>query len=313
MRLHWSLVKHAIALLALVVITACAHLTHPALQADLRSADESFDNQQYGIAVTKYLALLEGLEPGTTHASVLFRLAMCYYSLNSYYDARQSFESYLNLYPKGKDADRSRRYLEKIHQEYDKKEQQQQAGIQKVMERIKELKALVEKNFQDARNHFELGNAYWNLAQYQEAVKEYFRAIELDRSYKENALIKSRLIFDLEGNVVPFTPRERVELVREKQPIVIYNTFSSRARDWYKSQENIYIVTGQAKNQSTRPVLNLRIEVTLFNTYGNVVDVKTIYVGNVFPQEVRSFRADFANIREIANIDRFECKPIFGQ
>ncbi len=299
--------------LLVVVLVACAHLTNPTLQSDLRSADQSFNNKQYGIAVTKYLSLLEGLEPGTTHASVLFRLAECYYNLNSYYDARQSFESYLNLYPEGEDADPSRRYLEKIRREYDKREAQYQAGIQKEMERISELKALVEKNFQDASYHFELGNAYWNLAQYQEAVKEYFRAIELDRSYKENALIKSRLIFDLEGNIIPFTPRERVELEREKQPIVIYNTYASPARDWYKGQQNMYIVTGQAKNQSTRPVLNLRIEVTLVNTYGNVLDVKTTYLGNLFPQEVRSFRADFANISDIANIDRFECEPKFAR
>ena len=299
--------------LLVVVLVACAHLTNPTLQRDLRSADKSFHNKQYGIAVTKYLSLLEGLDPGTTHASVLFRLAECYYNLNSYYDARQSFESYLKLYPDREDADRSRRYLEKIRREYDKREAQYQAGIQKEMERISELKALVEKNFQNARYHFELGNAYWNLAQYQEAVKEYFQAIELDRSYKQNALIKSRLIFDLEGNVIPFTPRERIELEREKEPIVIYNTFGARARDWYRSQQNKYIVTGQAKNQSTRPVLNLRIEVTLVNTYGNVLDVKTTYLGNVFPQEVRSFRADFANISDVANIDRFECKPLFGR
>jgi len=296
-----------------LVLGACAHLTNPNLQRDLRSAEKSFDSEQYGIAITKYLSLLEGLGPGTTHANVLFQLAECYYNLNSYYDARQSFESYLKLYPQGQDTDRSKRYLEKIHREYNKKEAQYQAGIQKEMERISELKALVEKNFQDARYHFELGNAYWNLAQYQEAVKEYFQAIELDRSYKQNALIKSRLIFDLEGNVIPFTPRERVELEREKQPIVIYNTYASPARDWYRSQQNKYIVTGQVKNQSTRPVLNLRIEVTLFNTYGNVLDAKTTYLGNLFPQEVRSFRADFANISDIANIDHFESKPLFGR
>ena len=310
-----SRVRLRIQLLGVLVLVlgACAHLTNPTLQSDLRSADQSFHNKQYGIAVTKYLSLLEGLGPGTTHASVLFRLAECYYNLNSYCDARQSFESYLKLYPDREDTDRSRRYLEKIRREYDKREAQYQAGIQKEMERISELKALVEKNFQDAGYHFELGNAYWNLAQYQEAVKEYFQAIELDRSYKQNALIKSRLIFDLEGNVIPFTPRERIELEREKEPIVIYNTFASRARDWYRSQQNKYIVTGQAKNQSTRPVLNLRVEVTLFNTYGNVLDVKTTYLGNVFPQEVRSFRADFANISDIANIDHFECEPIFAR
>ena len=214
-------------LLSIVKSGTCAYLTNLTLQSDLRSADQSFHNKQYGIAVTKYLSLLEGLDPGTTHASVLFRLAECYYNLNSYYDARQSFESYLKTYPDREDADRSRRYLEKIRREYDKREAQYQAGIQKEVERISELKALVEKNFQDAGYHFELGNAYWNLAQYQEAVKEYFQAIELDRSYKQNALIKSRLIFDLEGNVIPFTPRERIELEREKEPIVIYNTFAS--------------------------------------------------------------------------------------
>jgi tetratricopeptide (TPR) repeat protein len=312
MRLPIYLKASLLGVVALILV-ACAHLSNPTLQTDLRSADQSLQDKQYGVAVTKYLALLGGLDPGPTHAAVLFRLAVCYYSLNSYYDARQSFESYLKLYPEGNDADRSSRYLEKIRLEYNTKEEQYQAEIQKETKRISELKALAEKNFQDARYHFELGNAYWDLAQYQEAVKEYFRAIELDRSYGQNALIKSRLIFDLEGNIVPFAPRERIELEREKNPILIYNTFASRARDWYRSQQNIYIVTGQVKNQSTKPVLNLCVEVTLFNTYGNILDVKTTYLGNIFPQEIRSFRVDFSTISNIADIDYFECKPIFAK
>ena len=279
---------------------------------EINSARDSYDTGRYSEAVSKFMVISEKYKDPEIKELSQFKIGQSYYQMKSYYDARVELQKYMEQYPKGKYQQEAQKLLEGIKEVYEEKEMTERKKIIAEQDKVKELQKQLEGNYQQANTHFELGNSYWNLGNYTDAVKEYFVAMDMDQTYRDNELIKSRILFDLDGKIIPITPSERVKMEIEKDPIVVFNTNSYSARDRFQASKSIYVITGQVKNRSTKPILNLRIEVTLYNNLSAILETKETFVGNLLPAEIRSFSIRIPNFDDVINVQRFECKPVYS-
>jgi len=295
-----------------LVFSGCAVHNQIPVTNEINSARDSFDAGRYSEAVSKFMVILEKYRDSEIKELSQFKIGQSYFQMKSYYDARVELQKYIEQYPKGKYQQEAMKLLDAIKEVYEEKELDERKKIIAEQEKIKSLQQQLEANYQQANTHFELGNSYWNLGNYAGAVKEYFLAMDMDTSYRDNELIKSRLLFDLDGKIIPITPSEKVKMEIEKDPVVIFNANSYSARDRFQAKKSIYVITGQVKNRSTRPILDLRIEVTLYNNMSEIIETKSSFIGNLLPAEIRSFSIRIPDFDEAINVQRYECKPVYS-
>jgi len=293
------------------ILTNCASLNIIQQSGPLKKARQNLKDGEFGIAIAQFTNIREQSAEPDTKSECTFYLGESYFLLKSYYDSKKEFEKCLRDYPGSKWETRAKDYIEKIKNVYLTEEEILSLVINIAQEKITQLEKEIKNNYRKSELHLDLGHALWTIGQYDNAVKEYLIAIDLDPQLKENPLIKERMIFDLDGNLVPLTPKERVRLSIEKNPIIIFNTYNLLKRDRFGGQLSMYVVTGQVKNQSLRPILDLTIEVTLYNISGNVLDVSRVFVGKIFPGEVRSFASISRPLENVNNVARYECNTFF--
>lgn len=299
-------------LLFFLIISSCSLIedTNQPFSA-LSKAKENMKKDKHGLAIAQLINLRNQSNDMLTKAECTFRLGECYFYLKSYYDAKKEFDKYLSDYPNTKWEGQAKEYLNKIRNLCYEKDSKLSMEIADAQKKISELEKEIKDDYKKASLHVELGNTYWSIGQYNKAGKEYLTAINLNPQLKKDSIIKERMIFDLEGNLIPIKSEERIQLEAERNPIVFFNIYDSLLRDRHTGTLNMYMVTGQVKNQSLRPILDLTIDVTLFNVSGNVLDVTRVFVGRIFPGEVRSFNAISQAMENVHNVSRYECKAFF--
>lgn len=293
-------------------ILSCSVLDSTNMSDDLLAkARMNMKNEKYGMAIAQLINHRNVVSDPDIKAECTYRLGECYFELKSYYDAKKEFEKYIADYPNTKWESESRSYLDKIKNLYVDKDGILNEQIADAQKKISELENDLKSNFQKADLHVELGNIFWSIGQYNKAGKEYLTAINVNPQLKKDPLIKERLIFDLDGNLIPVKGQERIQLEAEKNPVQFFNLYDSTLRDKQTGTRMMYMVTGQIKNQSLKPILDLTIEVTLYNVGGNVLDVTRVFVGKFFPGEIRSFSAISQPLDNVHNVVRYECKAFY--
>ncbi len=292
-------------------MAGCTAINDSIPDTSLKKAKDNIKDDKLAIAIAQLINTRDQSANKDVKAESTFRLGECYFKLKSYYDAKKEFEKCLADFPNSKWDDECHDYLNKIKVIYEDKDSKLKEDIALAQKKISEIEGDLKGNYNKAALHIELGNTYWSIGQYAKAGKEYLTAINLNNQLRKDPIIKERLIFDLDGNLIPIKPENRVQLEAEKNPIIFFNLYNSLLRDRKTGTQSMYVVTGQIKNQSLRPILDLTIDVTLFNVSGNVLDVTRVFVGKIFPGEVRSFSAISQPLENVHNVTRYECKAFY--
>jgi hypothetical protein len=121
---------------------------------------------------------------------------------------------------------------------------------------------------------------------------------------------------DAGGRLQPLTPEQVRTLEREDRPLVAFNTNHYTARDsdnLSNGQKRFYNVTGLVRNQSSRLLHDVEVEVRFYNAQHATMDVQMVAVGSMGPDEVRAFRAEASNYDDLYNITDFEVIPRWGR
>ncbi len=268
----------------------------------------------YLSAVTTYLLVVQRDEsrPGARQEA-RFRLGECYYLMRSYVESGIQFQRYLADYPDGAFVSEAKQYLQKLQGIEDQQRKQEELQRKEDQARLKKWQEVATKQPSNAEAAAQVGHALWDLGEYEDAARQYLRAVHLDASNRDDRLIGSRLEFHDDGSATVLTPAELERREKERNPIVIFNKYGYRGggQDLFDAEPRWYIVTGEVVNRSTRTVRDVQVAVTIYDFSGHVLDTAGYGVGAMRPGQIRAFTVRFGNFENIYNIDRYECEASY--
>jgi len=109
---------------------------------------------------------------------------------------------------------------------------------------------------------------------------------------------------------VPVTPALQMQIERERNPLVISDLHDFRSRpilEYYSASEAFYNVTGMVRNQSSRYLHGVVVEVRFYNASRSLLGVERAGVGNCPPGAMRGFSVRASSADNIYNISSYEC------
>lgn len=308
----------ALALLAGGLLSGCAYFGELRMRPQLNAADAAFADQEFSLAATRYESLSDRYPPGPRREQMILRQGISLYSISAYHEARDVFLNYLSENPRGLYSQDASVYLNKIDVLMSSDGLVEQAAIDAAKADLNQLQQLRMKHPHDPHVPYAIGNLYYEMGNYDEAVRYYYVAASLDATYKEKALIKERKFIDETGQWHAVTPAETKRMEREKNPLVVFETHSYTERDhnsilYNDAQKRFFQVTGLIRNQSSRLLDNVAIEVRFENAVHQILDVQNVNVGSLGPGEVRAFQAAADNYDDLYNITSYETLPRWGR
>jgi len=269
----------------------------------IQEAEEQFERGAYQQALLKYTAYLYSPHVSKPNeALALYKMGYCQFFLKNYRDASQTFQRFLADFPNDPRAAEVEELLGKT-KEYQRQERQRsRERVEAAVREIVNLKQATEADPQDAEKQFQLGESYWKMGQFDDALKAYEKAIELNPRYLEHPSIRKRLIVSDDASLAlrpsPVTPKK-------DGPIRVRNVETKhvkRADFWgVHPTENVYVVSGEVINVGDRTCTNVQVEVTIFDFYENVMDTRMVRIGTMRPGQRRHF---------VAELNRFAGDPL---
>lgn len=303
----------ALLLAASLALSGCSTFTELSLRPQVQRADAAFDQGNYALAATLYESLGDRYPALPEREELRLRQAIALYTLGSYHEARNAFQAYLKTFPQGRYQAEVGVYLDKIAALLSPASPNLKNAIEAARKDLDKLQQLHLKNPYNTDVTCAIGNLYYEMGNYDEAVRYYYDALTLDAAYKEKELIRQRMVIDADGQPRPLTPEEIERIERDNTPLVVFDTHQYMAREEDVSlgnaQNRFFNVTGLVRNQASRFVERAVVEVRFLNAQSQILDVALVEVGPMGPGEVRPFRAQADSFDNIYNITRFECLP----
>ncbi len=271
--------------------------------SELKLAQQLIEKGQFSQALPKLLSVIES---GNKDTTAYYYLGIVYQELGSPQNALTYYIKYLQLEPQGMFAEHARKQIGELigsplHQ------------IEKVDTIDNQIKQLEQQLRQEPNNTelmLQLANWYWINQDYNKAGTLYKNIVSLDANYWNNPVISSRLEKKENGGIIVLTPEEALKREAEKNPIVFFNVTSfrsGRSLGWASDlKHQIYNVSGQVRNRSSRDLRNVTIQVTIYGFSGMVYDTKTISLGNLNSGQIRPFSVQFINFDNIENVNHYD-------
>jgi tetratricopeptide (TPR) repeat protein len=313
MKNRWvTLAIAAIALPAWLGLGGCTTFQELTLQPQLKEADAAFNGGDYALAATRYESLSDRYPMTSRRQLLRIRQGISLYTAASYHDARDVFLLYLKEFPTGRYTQDAEAYLKKIDVMMSPDSPARRETIEAAKADLNKLQQLRMQHPHDPAVAYSIGNLFYEMGNYDEAVRNYYEALSLDAAYKEKDMIRQRLILDDAGKPRALTPGEIKRVERDNRPLVVFDTHNYTARDQnmlISGQKRFYNVTGLVRNQSSRMLHDIEVEVRFINAQHQVLDVDKVYIGSMGPDEVRPFRAEANSYDDLYNIVSFETNP----
>ena len=238
----------------------------------------------------------------------------CLYRMDDYVDAQRILEKYLEEYPDGMYAKDVKVYLKNMSVIRTSQRKATCSVEDDTKGDIAYLEDMITSSPYNATYHYELANAYWKIKEYDKAADEYLAATQIDAALRENELIKQRLTVDDQGNIVPLTPELQRAKERELNPLVIFDTHDynmRQTRDFYSARETYILVAGKVRNQSSRLIRNIVVEVSFYNVHRELLDVRNYRIGSMGPGDVRGFVVKSSFSDDIYNVYSYEAETFY--
>lgn len=302
--------------MALVALSGCTLFTKLQLHAGLEEADEAFAAGDYALAATRYESLSDRYPNSGQRQLLVIHQGISLYTLGGYHEARDVFLAYLKQYAHGLYVKDAQTYLTKIDALMAIDSPARREAIEAARKDLNQLQQLHLAHPHDPAVTYAIGNLYYEMGNYDEAIRYYYEALTLDAAYKEKSLIKQRVMLDANGQLRPITPDQIRLMEREDRPLVIFDTNHYTARDSDNlggGPKRFYNLTGLLRNQGSRLLHDVEVEVRFLNAQHAVLDVQVVPVGSMGPDEVRAFRAEASNYDDLYNITDFEITPRWGR
>ena len=269
----------------------------------LAQAENHFAQGQYRAALLKYSAYLYFPQPSKPDkALALYRLGYCQFALQQYRDAEQTLSRFVTEFPSDQRRPEAEQWLTESRAHL---EQEVRRSHDRIDLAVSEIAALEEAKEQEPGNadlHFRLGEVYWRMSRFTDALQAYQRAAQLDPRYLQHPSIQNRLIV---GDDASLALKDSLITPKPAGAIQVRNVQTKhveRSDFWgVHPDENAYVVSGEAVNVGNKTCVNVQVEVTIYDFYEKVMDTRTVDIGAMKPGERRHF---------VAELNRFAGDPL---
>ena len=296
----------------------CATYERVALSEDVRLADRRFEQKQYLVARAMYRRLLAKYPDSPARQEMMLKIGECFFNdqIHSLHDARIAYLEYLEAYPEGFYTDEARKNLQLIDAKMNGRQRAVETRLDRVAENIKKIETAIAEDpdnadlYNSADLHMRLGDALWKLERYDEALEAYLKARELNPALAEHERIRQRVGAGPDGKPIAVTPAKRKEIERDLNPLVVFDdhAYTSRgSKDVFTAREIYYNVQGLVRNQSSRPLRGVVVEVRFHDAARNQLDVQRRAIGDIPPGSVRAFGVQATRFDNIYNVAGYEC------
>lgn len=296
----------------------CVTYQEIALADDVRLAKKRFSQKRYLVARAMYRRLVEKYPDGPVRQEMMIQIGRCFFNdqVKSLHDARMAYMEYIEAYPGGAFVNEARESIQSIDNVHAIRKTTYEMRVGALAKKIETIKNQIQRDpdnstlYNNAELYYTLGNALWKLKRYEEAVDAYLKCQELHPPYKDEALIAQRMAVDADGNIVPLTPEIQEEIARERNPLIVFDDYaynSRMANDFLSAREVFYNINGLVRNQSTRNIRNVLVEVRFFNAAKQILDVQREHIGTMPPGAIRAFGVQSSRYDNIYNISSYEC------
>lgn len=303
---------------AAVSQTACATYQRVALSEDIRLANRRFEQKQYLVARAMYRRLIDKYPDCPARQEMMVKIGQCFFNdqFHSLHDARMAYLEYLENYPTGFYADDARENLRRIDALMNVREQTVDGRMDRVAENIKKIQDAIAKDpenaqlYNSADLYVRLGDALWKLDRYDEAKDAYVKARELNPELAQHPNIVKRVGTGPDGKPIALTPEAQKEIERDQNPLVVFDDHSYNSRsskDVFTAREVYYNVQGLVRNQSSKLLKGVVVEVRFLDAARNQLDSQRETVGDMPPGSVRAFGVRASRFDNIYNVAAYEC------
>lgn len=276
---------------------------------ELAAAKRMMKAGEYSTAIPRLTQIINKYPGAPAAVESRYHLGEAYYNMGAFTDALRCINEYLELAPEGDYIENGRALVARLT------DTAAQASPAEQDAQVAALKEAAAAAPDDMAPRLELAELLWSLGRYAEAGTVYTELLQRWPRLENDVIVRRRVERDAAGTLIVLTPEKVEQRYREAEPLKIYNvsTFrSGRFESWpATAEERYYNVTGQAVNQSTHPLEDVRILVTIYGLGQMVYDTQTIALGTMRPGEVRAFNAQFSRFDNIYNISRHECVGTF--
>jgi tetratricopeptide (TPR) repeat protein len=279
-----------------------------AASKQLAEAKRMVKGGEYSLVIPRLQQLTTQFPGDEAAIEARYYLGLSYYNIGGHDEALQNFREYAELAPQGENTAAARDYIQRMTENAP-------ATPTEMDQKIREARARVEANPEDAAAKMALANLYWDAARYDEAGTVYQTLLAKWPNLMNDTVVRTRVALEQDGTLTVLSPLEADRRYKEQEPLQIFNVSSFRSGrfdDWNASaREKYYNVTGQAVNRSERPLEDVRITVTIYGIGQMVYDTQTVSLGYLQPGETRAFSVQFSRFDEIFNVSRHECVGTF--
>ncbi len=290
-------------------LTGCVYLRDLPYRDQRKAADRAFENREYVLAAARYESLRDRYPETSLREDITFRQGMALYSVASYHDAHDVFVDYLAEYPRGRYLADTKDCLRKIDVLMSRSTPAEAKKLQAAKENanLDVLNKLLVEHPTDWRVLEAIGDALWKLGNYDEAIASYYKAHSIASAYEERELNNGKLVLDCDGKPIAVNPRILEQMEIERQPVRVYalHAYTSRGKTKKVGADiQFYNLTGSVRNQGTRLLHDVEVQVLYKDVAGNILDVDYVTIGTLGPGEVRAFLSradDYDNLYNIVD------------
>ena len=306
---------------ALLALGGCASFnlwaTEVRLAPQLQRANDHFDRGEYFEAAALYENLADRYPLGTEkRAQILMRQGIAFYKKAAYHEARDQFLDLLEQYPAGQSAEDARYYLATIDYYMSSDSPARLDAVAAAEQDLDELQTLLKAHPHDPSILEAIGNLFFELERYDEALEYYRQAGQFSAANTEKLLAQRRMYVAEDGQFRLITPAVARELDKEDNPLVVFgrNDYHERANsDFNQASKRYHVTGGKVRNQSKRILRNVVVEVSFLNTNFDVLDVELVQLGTMAPGMVKPFIASADNYDNLYNIDHVEFQTYWDE
>ena len=241
-------------------------------------------------------------EGGAKLAEAQYLLGVAYHRMGAYAKAVEVLQGYVEAYPDGAFAGDAVALLRLISEQAAQDGEKRRAATEAFKARLAEAEAAVRSNPDDAQARAELGDVYYSAGRYEEALAAYARAqalgLDIDAS-PDRVRRQADAQFQLAKGA---TERSLAGLVVSD----VAHSVRRVSRDG--ALRNYVIVTGKVTNSRAETYNGVGVNVAVYSTQSELLDVREAGMGTLYPGQSRAFSVRIDDIGDSPIVD-VVCTP----
>lgn len=221
-----------------------------------------------------------------------YRMGLCHFFLDEFTDAALIMEEILEYSPNYDKANEAREVLRKSREQIALRRETQEREQSELQRELQRFEALANEQPDIAEYRVQLGDLYWSLGRYEDAVSQYQAAARLDPSQLETDRFRQRVRMDRDGDLVVRNPLLNPESAGPVQ--LRYVRLEPFYRSNWLGEQEFLRLTGEVHNNGVRDVRNVQVQASIRDFYGNLQGAQTANLGRIQAGARRPFVMQFS-------------------